>query len=498
MTTLHSNRRLINDICRLCLKQGNALPSIFEEINQETHMAVLVEKITSIARVEITPTDGLPLSICHMCRRQVNQFYEFRLLVEMSDKALRTCLKSGQLQDQSGEMEMAMFKNMEDNEYKDILDRGSDAFNVKDMMNYALLVPTNQGFQVWKINDIEQNQELDKLIKTESPMKRNIDELNRVQKSLHSKAHSFVDTMQLQQPCDFLRAYVKEEVDVNDQSFLNNMTSCQLCFSEFGSLEDLKNHIAEHCLSYENESHIVDQGNTLHNKQTVSSTLLIEPNDKIFTESVVLPSQEINKSQKCKLFKCRYCNKSFSKIILKKHGEKCQLKEVQFICTECGEKFTKRSELRHHKGTHLTLPLMCPTCDKVFRNVQSFKMHMKRHTLGSRYNCETCGQSYYTNSELARHVQKHEDKRKYPCHLCDTSFLSKPELNRHMKYHNGVKKFECNLCYKSYYESGHLKVHQRVHTGERPFVCPLCNKGFVTRSKLARHSKIHCKQESVS
>ncbi|XP_063972228.1 zinc finger protein 180-like [Diachasmimorpha longicaudata] len=495
MASLHSNRRLINDICRLCLKQGNAMPSIFDEINQQTHMAVLAEKITSIASVEITPTDGLPMSICQMCRRQVNQFHEFRLLVEMSDKALRACLKSAQLQEQSEVMEMEMYKNMADLEYKDILGHGNDEYPMKDMMNYALLVPTNEGFQVWKINDVEPNQEVDRLGKIESSIKRNKDELNRVQKSLHSKP--IVEPIQLQQPCDFLRAYVNEEVDDKDQSFLNNMTSCQLCFSEFGSLDDLKNHIAEHCLTSENE--YPDPESNLTNNQIVSSSSLTEPSDGIFPQSVALPSQkDARKPQKCKLFKCRYCSKSFSKIVLKKHHEQCQIKEVQLICTECGEKFTKRSELRHHKGTHLTLPLMCSTCDKVFRNVQSFKMHMKRHTLGSRYNCETCDKSYYTNSELARHVQKHQEKRKYPCHLCETSFLSKPELNRHMKYHNGVKKFECNLCRKSYYESGHLKVHQRVHTGERPFVCPVCNKGFVTRSKLARHSKVHIKEDALS
>lgn len=199
-----------------------------------------------------------------------------------------------------------------------------------------------------------------------------------------------------------------------------------------------------------------------------------------------------------KPFKCTFCDKAFITNAMRKEHQREHTGDRAFACVVCGKSFMKKSELKYHEGVHTETPSTCGICKKEFSNVQSFKMHTKRHILGSRYVCETCGKSYYTNSELARHVQTHSGKREYPCPLCETSFLSRPELNRHLRYHIGKKTFRCKICFKSYFESGHLKIHERVHTGEKPYVCSVCNKAFVTKPKLVRHEKIHAKEQTAA
>lgn len=215
--------------------------------------------------------------------------------------------------------------------------------------------------------------------------------------------------------------------------------------------------------------------------------------DKTFTQKHE-QTLHLRRHLDVKPFKCTFCDKTFITNALKKEHERAHTGDKAFICVVCGKGFVKKSELKYHEGIHTDTPSTCNICNKEFTNVQSFKMHTKRHILGSRYVCETCGKSYYTNSELARHLQMHSGKREYPCDLCPTSFLSRPELNRHLKYHIGDKKFQCKICFKSYFESGHLKIHERVHTGEKPYTCTICNKAFVTKPKLVRHEKIHSKE----
>lgn len=318
------------------------------------------------------------------------------------------------------------------------------------------------------------------------------------------------------------RVRIIDEADYEEEHLTVEEYNCQLCLKSFQSLEALKNHVSDHFLG--DNKRIVSSARDVTENGSYAS--IVEnsgnSNEKRFREEDDNDDPEYLDSLACQscdeLFetmeerilharrnitvkgpKCRYCGKSFLKLSSRNYHEQSVHEQTRaqptvresHKCDDCGKEFTKKTELRYHKGTHTSIPSTCTICNKHFRNAQSFKMHVKRHTLGSRYNCVECGKSYYTNSELARHVQQHTGMREYPCHMCDMSFLSKPELNRHFKYHNGEKKFECKLCLKTYYESGHLKVHERVHTGERPFSCTVCQKGFITKSKLVRHLKIH-------
>ena len=288
-----------------------------------------------------------------------------------------------------------------------------------------------------------------------------------------------------------IETVINEEND-QEEHLIQEEYSCQLCFQSFDSLDSLKIHVSEHFVNGNKNIPRKFHKESVYNplQEEESSELddienqTCQSYDQSFKTNIEMICNEegIKRKKGIRKNRTRYSRST-------ENEEK--RRNVRHICVDCGKEFSKRSVLRYHAGTHTNSPISCTICNKKFRNEQSYKMHAKRHTLGSRFNCIECGKSYYTNSELARHVQQHTGMREYPCHLCDMSFLSKPELNRHFKYHSGEKKFECKICLKTYYESGHLKVHERVHTGEKPFACTVCNKAFITKSKLVRHLKIH-------
>lgn len=89
----------------------------------------------------------MPAFICQMCRRQVDKFYEFRLLVEISDRTLRSCFdrvrRASEIQ-RMGVQSLQVSKNAEYQEYLVESDSPEkDLFSVN-----AILVPSASGMQV--------------------------------------------------------------------------------------------------------------------------------------------------------------------------------------------------------------------------------------------------------------------------------------------------------------------------------------------------------------
>ncbi|XP_012275380.1 zinc finger protein 25 [Orussus abietinus] len=540
------------NICRLCLKQETVMSSLFEGKNNDDDKSILAEKITCIAPVEIKEDDGLPPTVCQSCRQLVNRFYDFRILVEISDQTLRSCLQEVAY---DSKIKMEIFNenaNIECTKFltdSDLLDDDVDEFTVN-----AVLLPTESGIQVWKINDDDDDVQVTKdrdlfgangdNLKTNSQEKSdsevddlgvhhllskesfNKDEFSGQFKESYSCAYCdnlFLESEVLSKHMDLHRDVESEVCDIRE-----NTISCQLCCETLESMADLKHHISEH---FDNEKEMDNKTDNIENEMegcilreevyennTIESNIL---NNDLVIQALDKDNEGISAQQfvclqcdvayptkkECithakehlssKQFKCKYCPKMFLKTSSRRYHEEGHTRDTKYVCVICTKCFAKKSDLKYHEGSHLDSPSVCTVCNKSFLNIQSFKIHMKRHILGSRYNCELCEKSYYTSSELARHIQKHSGKRAHPCDLCEMSFLSKPELNRHLKYHSGEKKFKCNVCFKSYFESGHLKVHERVHTGEKPFVCTVCNKAFITKSKLVRHVKIHVKDQII-
>ncbi|XP_043275019.1 gastrula zinc finger protein XlCGF57.1-like isoform X2 [Venturia canescens] len=450
----------------------------------------------------VAQDDGLPASICQSCRDQVDKFNDFRLLIEISDKALRSYLDG--VQDSQKNCEKS--QNINDSKSKKFKEQDESLEDPQEL--YAvdtIYVPSKSGTEVWRICSIEGDEEENEL--TQAETQPAIQASNKVLKKNTSQK---VTLIQGKQPLFFTTINSEDNERVTNESeqitcisimeeenyeefdpltLSLNKYSCELCLKSFKTLRTLKSHVKDHFLGGKEKIQICEM-----EKKNMRSLRSLKnscgKSDSTKTKECFKKRGEIDPVT-CKT--CKRVFESEEKLLCARiqNRKTTNTGHDNKSCKECGNEITDSSNLNHDQALHEDSSLTCATCNKHFRNAQSYKMHLKRHTLGCRFTCVECGKCYYSNSELARHMQLHTGMREYPCSLCQMSFFSKPELNRHTKYHNGEKKFQCKICLKSYYESGHLKVHQRVHTGEKPFPCTVCSKAFITKSKLIRHFKVH-------
>lgn len=161
-----------------------------------------------------------------------------------------------------------------------------------------------------------------------------------------------------------------------------------------------------------------------------------------------------------------------------------------FSCKVCGESFQKLSYLFTHSSAHLK---DCSLCGKHLEPAETLKLHLKVHREAS-FRCSECGQSFTLRGNLRTHMRIHSGERPYSCTVCDKSFGRRATLVRHVRSHTGEKPFSCTYCGRRFVEKGNLTVHLRTHTGERPYWCSNCDRRF---SQLASFYKHPCQRRGV-
>lgn len=144
-----------------------------------------------------------------------------------------------------------------------------------------------------------------------------------------------------------------------------------------------------------------------------------------------------------------------------KQNKKAYAGDSNTVCSICGAKFTRPSNLRRHR--------------------QSLHMQVKKA-----HQCRQCDRSFFSAVELRRHVAKHDAPRP-ECAQCGLRFRLTSALNLHIAVaHSNERPFKCE-CGAAFARKSALDRHRRsVHQGHR-HSCPDCNASYSQPFDLKRH-----------
>lgn len=167
-------------------------------------------------------------------------------------------------------------------------------------------------------------------------------------------------------------------------------------------------------------------------------------------------------------------------------------------CTLC-DKVYKNSEIlrQHMKSHHVTGTIECPNCKLTFTSLRSLKYHEQRkHSNLEPVPCTFCGKKFLDKKYLRIHENIHSQVNQYVCQFCGRKFMMKTNLTVHISRHHTLKTndFICQVCGKAFPFKLYLKKHFKTHTDYKPYQCSYCEAKFRENALLRKHvNSIHLK-----
>ena len=155
-------------------------------------------------------------------------------------------------------------------------------------------------------------------------------------------------------------------------------------------------------------------------------------------------------------------------------------------CSQCGERFRKKSNLlghmrRIHEGKTKKKIYKCSICSSTFTRNMSLTNHMATiHNID--YQCTICNEAFKTNVKLTRHLKlKHNVRKSFDCPRCDSTFSVRNSLKTHIaRVHEKKKPHLCPECGKSFSGTNNLKIHVEAIHEKKEYECTKCNEIFKT------------------
>ena len=118
----------------------------------------------------------------------------------------------------------------------------------------------------------------------------------------------------------------------------------------------------------------------------------------------------------------------------------------------------------HEDQTFFHEEYKCVSCDQLFSQAQSLKMHIQTiHKDQNDYNCVSCGNSFSNAGSLRRHIKSIHEDHIFKCESCGKTLSRADELKRHIHTIHGPKNYKCESCGKSCGNAGSLKMHSQTH-----------------------------------
>ena len=189
---------------------------------------------------------------------------------------------------------------------------------------------------------------------------------------------------------------------------------------------------------------------------------------------------------------CTLCDKVYKNgEILRQHMKSHHVTGT-IECPSCKLTFTSLRSLKYHEQRkHGNLePVPCSFCGKKFLDKKYLRIHENIHSQTNHFVCQFCGRKFIMKTNLTVHISRHHTKKSndFVCQICGKAFPFKLYLKKHFKTHTDDKPYECNHCEAKFRENTLLRKHvNSIHLKLRPFLCQYCHKTFTRSLYLREH-----------
>ncbi|XP_039749290.1 zinc finger protein 570-like isoform X1 [Pararge aegeria] len=392
--------------CRICLENKRNLRSIFDT-DQGLSYASMITLITGIKVVK-EHNDVL----CLLCCRKLNDFYEFKLLIERSDVELNKqskIFKFNTINDIKVEFPSELIYKDPGNgapDYNTLFQNENDCIYYNNTLIKRFFEDEKKNLPIEfrnaiKAEEFQENvyDEQDATIDSNYNYKENMktSKITEMDKTLnnviqpHDVNNICIKPILLK---DIRVLKTKTQFDFKKRKrkcvFRTKDTLCQFC----GKIsKNIKSHIKTHIAKGE------------------------------------------------KKFKCHMCAKSFYTTAqwqyhLKSHSA---IKET-FKCDHCILVFSAKAEVARHMTVHMEhKKFSCTVCQKEYKWKSGLHRHMLIHNMtGRSIKCDVCDMLFYSQGHLKAHYRVHTGERPYKCELCSQPYSYKRDFNRHCLKKHGV------------------------------------------------------------
>ncbi|KAL4717862.1 hypothetical protein ACJJTC_001011 [Scirpophaga incertulas] len=534
------------NICRTCLSKELEVRSVYDLSYESVSFNCLIAEITG---VQINVNDGLPSTICNICKEKAINAYKFRKQSQESNATLQIVYKKENIH--LAEIEITETSeddgikveepSADDNNYDDwiALDEFNDIDAVKDENEES-----QSNFQckacglIFDTHNKLQHHTMTKCLKVELEEPGNnycplcgtsYYDSGDLSKHMWESHPEVMGREKRGRPNKILTTAILNKLSENGFRFKAlsfEKFSCTICKEQCKTKENLSKHLQIHkdikvfCCIICNKMYLKKNNFGIHvcveGGKTKESTSIEDDTGKskykflseiIFAE--LLRHREIQTCELCSgLFlsegdliahfdaehpersrRCNVCLKVFATLkSAAKHRNICKEIERKHKCSTCGLKFAYEISLNKHI-------LRYHEGQSVSVKFMDTKSKDDDDEDGKQYQCDTCNKQFSRKELLAKHTRTHSGKH-YECDICKKKFNRSDNLRSHKRTHDPREKTKANTCLclycgRSFNNSSNLIVHMRRHTGEKPYKCDFCGKGFPRSSDLQCHRRSH-------
>ena len=168
---------------------------------------------------------------------------------------------------------------------------------------------------------------------------------------------------------------------------------------------------------------------------------------------------------------CPHCERIFKQIQSLKIHMQATHGPQDNLCSKCDYKTGLRSRLRNHEREAHSGGYKCDVCGHISRQKHGLRNHQNSIHKRIKYRCESegCETEYSLKQNLKNHIITKHEGVSYPCNVdgCDYKGSKKVFVTKHNRIvHKGVR-YWCNECGYKARRAQHLKVHFKKHFTEQ-------------------------------